>query len=377
MKKNILLLSTLTTCAVFLMSATQCAQPAEEGRRLKKNVQVLQLSATTMMDDSGFKFSEVAKNQFSGVLFETNYFYERSVYPTAEELVVPDEKFFDVKSASVRSAAVHPMVVQMKKWFPETKSGELVFSGDAHCMMKRPQHYISGTINALEAYSGAALKLKLAAGVPLPLEASFKMDKMRMDLSFHAYNPWSRAEVAAKNTEEFKTDYKAGFGIDLGLIHIGPEFYRQVGLAELTLKALKKSVRELAETLFSKGEDWQTRIMVSGDNKVVILGGHELGLKNGDRLKVYNQILTWNGTACDPKAQLTGATVVSDTKDPWIIEIQDAGDLISSARVLNPKEDTSIEVGALVKLHMFTEQVQAEAAAAAAAAQKPAASQKP
>ncbi len=377
MKKSTLSFTALAASTIFFMSATQCAKPAQEGRVLAKNVRIGKLSATTAMDESGFNFSEVARAQVSGVLFDKGFFFERNSYPNQTDLQIPDNKYYNVKSASVQGIAVHPLVAQIKKWFPEAKAQDMGgFSHESACLISRPQHYLYGSINALEAYSGTSLVLKLVAGIPLPVSGQFQMDKMRMDLSFKAVNPWTNETVAASNSEAFKTDYKVGFGIDFGgLIHIGPEFYRHVGMAELTLKGLKQSVIDLAQMLFSKDEVWQTRVAYSGDNNVVIIGGKELGLKPGDQLKVYNEIHTWNGTPCAADAVLTGSVVVTDQKDPWIIEILDAGDLASSARVLNPKENTSIEVGALVKLHLFTEQVQAAAAAAANA--KPTNPQKP
>ncbi|MBC7420532.1 MAG: hypothetical protein H7328_07355 [Bdellovibrio sp.] len=374
MKSKILHTSVLMACAGFFMSATKCSQPVEQ-RALKKNIKVMQIEASSFLDNAGFNFSEVAKSQFSGVLFEKNNFFERNVYPSLEDMVLPDQNYFNVKKASLGAdkISVSPTVAQIKKWFPQAKSQDLAFSRNSACLISRPQHFIAGKINSLEAYSGAAFQFGFNQSlVQLPIEAKFKMDKMRMDLSFHAYNPWTQQVVGSVNAEAFKKDYSAGFGIDLGIIHIGPEFYRVTGMAEVTLAGLRASVTSLAQKLLSSpGEDWSTRVIYSGDNNIVILGGAELGIKPGDQFKIYNQIHTWHGEACGESSILTGSTVVSDAQDPWIVQIDDAGTLMSKAHILNVKDGSSVDLGALVKLHMYTEQVQALAAAQAEAKPNP------
>jgi hypothetical protein len=195
----------------------------------------------------------------------------------------------------------------------------------------------------------------------VPITAKFKLDKMRMDLSFHAYDPWSQQKMAAVNSEVFKKDYAVGFGIDLGSIHIGPEFYRVTGMAEVVLKGLKQSIKDITAKLNSlQRQEWSTRILVSRDNYVVIVGGAELGLKKGDRLKVENEVHDWMGEPCGEGSVLLGS--VSVTNEPWIIEIEDAGNLMSKARVLNPREDDSIEVGALTRINQLVQDQPAKTA---------------
>lgn len=334
------------------MSATNCQQAPPEERQLKKNIKLMQLDASNFLDNSGFSFSEVAQSQFSGVLFEKNYFFERNVYPVAE-IVNQDIHVQSVQKASVEEKQLS----QMKVWFPEMKTQEVPLSKDSSCLISRPQHFVAGKINALEAYSGASLQFGFnSALVQLPLSANFNLDKMRMDLSFHAFDPWTQQVISSVNSEAFKKDYKVGFGIDLGIIHIGPEFYRVTGMAEVTLKGLQNAVTDLATKLLSTpGQDWSTRVMYSRDNYVVILGGAELGIKNGDQFKIYNEVHSWLGEPCGESSILNGSTIVSDTLEPWIVEIEDAGNLMSKARVLNVKENTSIDLGALVKLHQFVQ----------------------
>ncbi len=366
MKQKITLLkaSTILTLGLFSMGNTKCEQPVASSRELKKNVRIMDVSASSFLNNGGFNFSEVARSQFSGVLFDQNHFYERNVYPNPIEVSgAADERYFGVQ----KTARMSDTMVQLKTWFPTLKAREVTLDRDSSCFMTKPQHLIKAKINSLEAHSGGKLQFGFSqAFAQIPVSAKFSLDRMRMDLSFHALDPWSYETVDSQNDGVLKSDYKVGVGIDFGgILHIGPEFYRTTGMAEVTLKGLKLLTQKLAASLLTKpGEVWTTRVVVSRDNYVAILGGSELGLKKGDRLKVFNEAHTWRGEPCGESSVLTGSLVVSDASDPWIIEIEEPGRLLSRAKVLNAKENESINTGAMVKLHQFVEDVQA--------AQKPA-----
>lgn len=356
-KKNLTATCSVIALSGLLMGNQKCQQEPVEVRQLKKNVKVISMEASSFLDNSGFKFSEVAQSQLSGVLFEDKSFYERNSYPEA----INNIEHFPTVNGKVTQVVTPKLVVdekaivQMKTWFPTMKASEVDLTKDSSCLVSRPQHLLHGKINALEAYSGASLQFGFnQAVVQVPVSAKFKMDKMRMDLSFSAFDPWTMQKTAAVNSEVFKKDYSAGFGIDLNIIHIGPEFYRVTGMAEVTLNGLKQSVKDLAKLLLGlQRQEWQTRVLLSRDNYVVIVGGSELGLKKGDQLKVENEVHDWMGEPCSESGLLLGS--VSVTQNPWIIEIEDAGNLMSKARVLNPREDETIEVGALTRIQKLYE----------------------
>lgn len=352
--KKLLSVATLTSLALLTMANQKCKEEPVKVRQLKKNVQVLKVEASSFLDNSGFNFSEVAQSQLSGVIFEEESMFERNIYPK------PDQSTQGSAVGMQKASVTDKQMVQLKTWFPTMKANDVQLSRDSSCLVSRPQHLLYGKINSLEAYSGMALQFGFnSTAVQIPLTAKFKMDKMRMDLSFHAYDPWSSQQMAAVNSEVIKKDYSAGFGIDLGIIHIGPEFYRVTGMAETVLKGLKQSIADVSAKLKSLDrQEWHTRVLVSRDNYVVIVGGAELGLKKGDRLKVENEVHDWMGEPCGEGSVLLGS--VSVTNDPWIIEIEDAGNLMAKARVLNPREDDSIEVGALTRIsQLYVEPVAA------------------
>lgn len=344
----------LVSLALLTMANQKCEETAvTPARQLKKNIQVLKVEASSFLDNAGFNFSEVAQNQLSGVIFEEGTLFERNIYPQVQRMTFESSPSQLASVYALKTSVDNKQMVQLKTWFPQMKSGEVTLSQTSSCLVSRPQHFLYGKINSLEAYSGTSVQFGFnQSAAQIPLSAKFRMDKMRMDLSFQAYDPWSQQKMAAVNSEVFKKDYSAGFGIDLGIINIGPEFYRVTGMAEVVQKGLKQSIKDIVARLNSlQRQEWQSRVLISRDNYVVIVGGAELGLKKGDQLKIENEVHDWMGEPCGEGSILLGS--VSVTSDPWIVEIEDAGNLMAKARVLNPKEDTSIEVGSLVRVHQL------------------------
>lgn len=362
MKKSVYIKGLSIVALSCLVMANKKCDKTPEPRQLKKNVKVVGMSASSFLDSSGFNFSETAQSQLSGVFFESNQFFERNTYPSYDDTeVMPQVKDTGFQKVSVVAAVNDKATVQLKTWFPEMSteavSKKVQLSRESSCMISRPQHFLLGKINALEAYGGGGLQFGFnSASVQLPISANFKLDKMRMDLSMHAFDPWTQEKMGSVNSEVFKNDYKVGFGIDLGFLHIGPEFYRVTGMAETTLKGLKQLVGDIYKTLAGlPRQEWQTRVLLSRDNYVVIVGGAELGLKKGDRLKIENEVHDWMGEPCGESSTLLGSTSV--TSNPWIVEIEDAGNLMSKAKVLNIDENTSIDVGALVRVDKLVQEV--------------------
>ena len=362
MKKSVYIKSaSILLLGTLIMANKKCEQKAEP-RQLKKNVKVVGMSASSFLDSSGFNFSETAQSQLSGVFFDSNQFFERNAYPSYDQSEsTPLIKDTGFEKVSAVDEVNNKVAVQLKTWFPEMKTESVAqkmqLSRESSCMISRPQHFLLGKINAMEAFGGGGLQFGFnAASVQLPVSANFKLDKMRMDLSMHAFDPWTQEKMGSVNSEVFKTDYKVGFGVDLGFLHIGPEFYRVTGMAETTLKGLKQMVGDIYKKLAGlPRQDWQSRVLISRDNYVVIVGGAELGLKKGDRLKIENEVHDWMGEPCGDSSVLLGSTSV--TSVPWIVEIEDAGNLMSKAKVLNIDENTTIDVGALVRVDKLVEDI--------------------
>jgi hypothetical protein len=144
--KKILSVLTLIALATLTMANQKCEEEAPKVRTLKKNVQILGMEASTFLDNSGFNFSEVAQNQLSGVIFETETMFERNVYPKPESS--------DTQSSAVglqKMSIDSKQMSQLKTWFPEMKTSDAQFSKNSSCLVSRPQHFLYGKINSLEA----------------------------------------------------------------------------------------------------------------------------------------------------------------------------------------------------------------------------------
>ena len=140
LNRNILKASLAITFATFLMGNTQCEQPVDNKRQLKKNVRIVEVSASSFLNNGGFNFSEVAQSQLSGVLFENNNFYERTVYPDLNQIDgannggLKDQKYFGVQKTSVDSK----VITQLKTWFPTMKAKEILLDRESSCFIQRP-----------------------------------------------------------------------------------------------------------------------------------------------------------------------------------------------------------------------------------------------
>lgn len=350
--KGIKILSCISL-ALLLMANQKCELPQEQ-RPLKKNIQVVGMHVSQFLDQSGFNFSDVANTQLSGVLFENPYFFERTIYPQMSSISsISNQKTFQKLSLNDQSQE------QIKKWFPRLKTADIDLSPESSCLVSKPQHYLYGKMNTLEAYGGGQLQFGFnQTYIQVPVSAQIKLDTLRMDMGMSAFDPWTQQMMGSVNSEGLKTDYKVGFGIDLGVIHIGPEFYRMTGLAELTLKSLTNAIKDIAKKLNSiQRQEWQSRVLLNQDDMMIILGGAELGLHKGDILKVENEIHHWIGSPCGESSVLLGSVAVSS--EPWYIEIEDAGNLMSKARILNPHPESRPQVGALVRPYklLTTEQI--------------------
>jgi hypothetical protein len=343
--KSIKILS--LSCLAFLLLANQQCELPQEQRPLKKNIQVVGMHVSSFLDQTGFNFSEVANSQLSGVLFDDHYFFERTLYPQINTM----NHLLDSNTRTIAKLNLGDQSqIQIKKWFPLIKTTAIDLSPESSCLITKPQHYLYGKMNTLEASGGGQVQFGFnLSGVQLPVNAKIKIDRMTMDMGMTAFDPWTQQAMGSVNSFASKTDYKVGFGLDLGIIHIGPEFYKVTGLAELTLKTLRNALKSLASKLNSiQRQEWQSRILLHDSEYVVILGGAELGLHRGDILKVENEIHHWIGTPCGESSVLAGS--VSATTEPLYIQIEDAGNLMSKAKILNASSEfPQINVGALVR----------------------------
>lgn len=351
--KRIIKASVLISLGGLLMANKECQQqPTASGRQLKKNVRILGVEASSFLDNSGFKFSEVAKSNFSGVLYESNFFNERNVYPNWKTNPTVSGNASIQKASAIQQKMNNDTILQLKQWYPNLKTSDLGLESEAACLIGRPQHFLHVKINSLEAHSGGGLTLGFNPnGVSLPVSGSVSIDRMQMNGSAVAMDPWSTEIVGAHNDNFMKKDIKFQLGIPLGAINFGLNFYRTTGMEETTLGTLRKLVTGLADQLLKKDmQKWATRVVLSRDDKVTLLGGDELNIKVGDEFEVVNEVYDWRGQPCGDGSTLIGSVPV--TQKPWIVKVYAVGKQMSIAEVVGGvREDQTISVGALVRVH--------------------------
>lgn len=368
----------LTPMALLFMSAEKSCQEATPARSLKKIVQIEKISAAPiLLRDESFDYEYVANNQLPGVLFDTNLFYHRAHMPGQDgSLGVGgngDSGYFGVSKITSGKIELSKIVAskameQLKAWYPSQKVEDLQISQQAACMVSRPQYRLAGSINAMEIWGGGKLQVGFNETVTsIPIGGSFNVDKARMAISMVATNPFTDEVIGAVNSSATKTDYSIKIGIDLGIIHIGPEFYKKTGMSEVTEKGLRNGIQAVYDLL--SRDPWYTRVFLNKDREVVLVGGSEIGLIVGDQLKVTNEAHVWRGVPCGSTSIYEGSYPTDRT---WTVEVIAVGDGFSRAKVLAVREDDNIEPGARVTLvKLFDPNAKkAESGASTSASQK-------
>lgn len=354
----------IVTIAALTMANKECEKKADP-RVLKKNVKILSMEASSFMDSSAFNFAEQAQERISATIFATPYFYERNFYPKAEDYL-DDVKFNAVQSAAFGQKMSNQQKISLKTWFPQLVANSKMdarsgFNPEASCLIERPQHYLHGKILSLEAHSGGGLVFGFDQSIAvLPLQASFSLDRMKMDMSMNVFDSWTQEKTQSQIASVLKKDFSLKVGLDFGIIHIGPQIYRKTGLAEVTDQVIKAAVEQTGQALNNlTSQQWKSRIVISSDNYVGILGGDELGIKVGDQFIIENENHSWLGEPCGTDSILIAS--MATTVNPWIVEVDRIGTGLSRAKVLNENENESIRIGASVKIHkLFVEPVPAK-----------------
>ena len=350
--KNIFKLGTMICLATLTMANKECEKQPEP-RQLKKNIKIIGMEASTFMDSSQFNFAEQAQERAGATIFSTPYFYERNNYPKAEDYL-DEQKFNAAQSAAFGQKMTVSKKISLKSWFPNLNSTQKIsvnnFNSKSNCLIERPQHYIQGKILSLEAHSGGRLVFGFSAAVAqLPIQASISIDRMKMDMAMNTYDSWTQEKTQSQIASVLKKDMALKFGIDLGIINIGPQIYRKTGLAEVTGDVLKKAIEQTGTSLNSMtGQQWKSRVVINNDNYIGILGGEELGIQVGDQFVVENENHSWLGEPCAAGSIIVAS--IPTTMKPWIVEVDRVGTGLSRAKVLNENENESIHVGALVRI---------------------------
>lgn len=371
--KKILIFSSL---AALLMGADQkgCEQQqaVSEPRKLKKLIQMDEIRvAPLLLKNEEYDF-EFQLNEEIKVAVADSDFYVRKVMPGQElgnHLANGDDGFFQVEKMSNgkmgyklsgHQLGLDEMTLkQMKAWDPNFQSKAILVDTNIACLISRPQYDLSVAVNSLELSSGGKVHFGFGSlNIPLT-DLSFGLDKSIMNFTIHSWDGLRNEHITSLPHAEPKTDYETGLKIQLGPINIGPQFYKKTGLQEVTRKGLKNTLAKMAKAL--KEDVWSSRVLTNNDRTITFTGGKELNIKNGDIFYVYEPIILTNGnqSACN-----SSNIIISENKGDyvWEVEVIDAGNGASRAKVLNPIADLNIQPGFKVELSKRIEDIQAQLA---------------
>lgn len=335
----------LITGSAMMMGNQKCEQKTQEGpRALKKIVDLgaIRSSPVNFPGGQSFDFQFVANQQIYAVLLESKQFAFKYNPPIAvpPSMASRDQNIFNLTKADG----------QMMKAFAEAAGKDdyrLEYAKTAWCMVNLPQAKIAGSVNSFELLGGGGLSIGFTPAGSYPvtgISGAINLEWMQLDLSMVATRPLTSSVMAAANVTSKQTKTKVNLGINLGTISIGPSWYHQTTLSQVSKNGLAKAVSELSTQL--KKEDWYTRVMANHDTHMVVVGGSDVNLEVGDQLLVYNEEYYWEGEPCNSKYLGGGAAANSAVAK---IEIDWVGDEISRGKVIEQADENAV-VGAKVKL---------------------------
>lgn len=319
--------------AGLTMGNQSCEQQQVKTRELKKVIDLGSISAPSIQLPGGglFDFRFVANQQLSGVLMEAEGFAFR-YQPVVSS------------SGDLGMKLTDSDVVMMKTG--DGGNGVVNWSKEASCMVNMPVARVYGSVNAFEMIGGGGLTIGYGVNGAYPIagiEASFNVDVAQMDLSMAAVHPLTMEPLAAVNVNSEQTKVSFKFGIPLGPLFLGPSGYYQTPLAQVTKSGLTKAVAGIKDQMAKY--EWSTRVLRNMDTHLMIVGGKNLNLEEGDQLAVYNEEYYWDGEPCNSTFRYGLA------KDPVaIIELDAVSDGLSRGKIVTQTQENAV-LGALVKVY--------------------------
>ncbi len=320
--------------AALSMGNESCDQFAgESGERvLKKRALVGQIQTRPMNIEGGgqFDFAFVANMQLYNLINES----ERYVMPRLEK---------STSHGAMLSSADYKVY---SGWQSKAKSIiSMKGSKEAECLLHSPQVKIGGSIRSFEFKSKGGLDFGLGPGSDLGYipRAAISVTTAALNLGLEVEDAINGTILAASEASSNQTKTKINLKLDFGSFSLGPSFYFESPLADVTHRALSKVINDLTAQL--DDEPWTSRVIERHDTHLVILGGRRSGIQVGDQFEIYNESHHWRGEPCN--SDYLGG--VPTTQEPVaVIEISHLGEDIAHGRVI---EQTLINpvLGAKVK----------------------------
>jgi hypothetical protein len=364
---KVLKILALVPVAGMVMGNKSCQKPPPEveKRSYKKIVEMGSIQAQPIQLPGGasFDFRFVANQQMYGVVTASKKFTMRVTPPISGDPSqsasnnVEDNKYFNLSKADA--------VLVQKSLDANKKNVQSVFSRESWCMVNLPQAKIYGAINGFEIVGGNGISIGYSpSGVSSSFggEVEFETQYAQLDLSMRAMPPLGSTVLAAANVDSKQTKKSTKFKLSYAGLSGGMSYFYSTPLATVTENGLIMGLDALDKQMTD--DSWYSRVFADADKAVILVGGIDVGYKEGDQLDVYNEQYAWDGEPCN--SNYLGGVGTGSSSYYGRVEIVSVGDQLSEAKVLQIDPNATqgfASIGAKVRLFKLKEDLDKEKAA--------------
>lgn len=142
------------------------------------------------------------------------------------------------------------------------------------------------------------------------------------------------------------------FEIGISYIGLGYDYFKQTPMADLTMKTVKDSLKNLEASLDAIGSHWRSKVAYVNDATVVIPTGTTSGIKLGDKFNIYNVDYLWSDKQKPCSSDLLFVTPTSD-KPIAVAVVTDVENNASLLHIETRNSDEPILIGARVEINQL------------------------
>lgn len=348
----------LIPLAATLMGNQSCEQQNQTpNRELKKLVglDTLKSQPISLPDGGKFDFAYVMNYQIYGVLDKQNLFLDQAIEPTINTSKQLGEKITGLSAEDQKMLGT-----EYQRDMLAFKIAELQKSStEVACFLDHPQFRLNGRVYSFEATSSIGLGIGFNDTGPIGgvfPKADIQFDTAQLAMGMMAYRPElgvGKGNLKAINLTKDQTKVKVSFSLLFSGIGFTPSAEFKTSMAKVAEGALTKGIQELKASKEMIADKFYTRVLKEEDYSINIKGGINIGIQEGDRFVVQNEIGEWEGEPCASQFKYS-----IPSKPLAIIQIEHVGLNASQGRVLDEKEGgikyvNSARIGAKVQLHSF------------------------
>lgn len=237
-----------------------------------------------------------------------------------------------------------------------------------YCVKNYPQVVMSGNVVGYEMTSGIGIKFGYSPdgdlGPITDVGVNVKIDRAQLDMQLETFHPLNREFVASAIVGSGDTRTTIGTNIDFSKVTLGPEFFFQSKLINVTGNAIKKSLERISPKFlddFPSGTDsrdpaqkfWFTQVFKveqspSGRRFAYIYGDTQnLCIEQGDQFEVYVPKYFWPDESRPCFGVPSGPTLRS--AGTLTIMSPPTGGL-SYGEITDSNSESAIPAGAIVKV---------------------------